>query len=63
MQEISNYYCSITWSYKSSMKIENYINEKDDIHNGVNNEETHILWCLVLKGNVVGHLENNEQEK
>jgi hypothetical protein len=44
-----------TRSNESSMEVENDVDEKDDIHNGVNNKEAHIFRCFVLEGNIVGH--------
>jgi len=40
---------------ESSVEVKDDVNEEDDIHNGVNNEEAHIFGCFVLEGNIVGH--------
>ena len=42
-------------THKGCMEVENNVNEKDYVHDGVNDEKTYVLRRLVLEGNIVGH--------
>ena len=44
-----------TGTDECSMKVEDNVDEEDDVHDRVDHQKAHIFRCLILKGHVVGH--------
>ena len=42
-------------THERRVEVENDVDEEDDVHNGVDHEQTDILGGLVLEGDVEGH--------
>lgn len=44
-----------TSANKSRMEVEDNVNEEDNVNDGIDNKEKHILASFILKGDVIRH--------